>query len=155
MKLWSSHGLMLIAICLSVGGCKTTPAGDGIAQFNSVILPHFPIGQPGTFEFKVRHTRPVYPHWMYFKTRSSSSFYPYTPFDEAVFRVEMVGLDGNVLSSRIIRPRAPRIVDEDEYRVVLWNKRSVSARTEFRVRVEVLRPSKRPYDKARIHLGTP
>ena len=146
--------LILPSMALLLLGCKTTPAGDGSAQFKTVILPRFPIGHPADYEFTVNHSQPVFPHWIYFQTRARTSSYPYTPFDRSVIRVEMISMEGKVLRSTLVKPRAPRVVDEDEYRVLLWGRKSAPALAQFKVRIEVLVPSGRRYDKARIYLGT-
>ncbi len=137
-----------------IASCKTSSSGGGGGgNGNALILPHFPIGAPVSVDFPVSNGQPTYPHWIYFRTREQSGSHPYTPFDRSEIRVSTIAPNGQKVASTVVRPVFPRIVDDGKYRALIFARNSVPSLTDYTVRVEVLRPSRRRYDKARIHLS--
>jgi len=120
-------------------------------------LPKFSLGETSQYVFEVNTPgRHMYPHWLYIDTRDSRSYRPVTWFESAKVKMEI--LDANskqVLRTRFIDMRAWRIVDSDELRVPLWGMKESAAfnNSNYLIRVTVMKPSLRQYDKARVQLG--
>ncbi len=123
----------------------------------TVYLPPFPIGEPGVFSFVVESpSQPLYPHWLYIKTRQSRTCHPVVWFEDAVLHFDIRDLSsGKFLASRTLPLQRFRTVDGDEYRVLIWGRHQsdLFAWGSYEIRVTVISPSGRRFDKARIQLG--
>ncbi len=122
----------------------------------TVYLPRFPIGETGSHTFSVDSPgTPLYPHWLYIKTRDSRTSRPVTWFEDAVLQFDILAPGTNkVLTSRKLPLRRWRKVDSDELRVLIWDRNSSDAfGNSYDIRVTVLVPSSRRFDKAQIQLG--
>ncbi len=143
--------LLLTLLGLLLAG--TTSASAGTTKY----LPKFSIGQPGTFVFEVDTPGEVlYPHWLYIDTRESRSYRPVTWFENATIKVEILDPKSQkVLKSRFLEMRAWRIVDSDELRVPMWGMRERDSfvSSHYLIRLTVMKPSSRRFDKARVQLG--
>lgn len=166
----STHGILMriglsaiIAFCVVLSSCTLTPVeqGDAISTgsggFRSTKLPVFPIGKPGVHEFRVSGLKDrQFPYSMrYFTQRSTGSdWYVATPFEDSVIRVEVLSNSGKVLAKTVVRPKTWRFAREGEFEKIFWSPRepNLDFLSSYRVRVTVLVPSDREWDKARLLL---
>jgi len=121
-------------------------------------LPEFPLGRTGSHEFLVEGLGSrAFPYKLDIETTraNGSSYHPRTPFESAVLRVEI--LDANnqrVLDSKTFRPTTWHHTGEGEFEQIFWNQGQprVAFRSSYRIRVTVLKPSWREWDKASLVL---
>lgn len=143
-----------------LAGCtSTSPRGAAITygqgKLKTTKLPLFSIGTPGTHEFSVSGlSERAYPFKVRIDTRKApGDFAAIAPFDSAVLKVDV--LDGSsVLASTTFRLNRWRRTGEGEFDQYFWGKGqpAIGFRESYRVRVTVLKPSVREWDKAQIYL---
>lgn len=169
-------GVVLVVVVLAaVPGCAgprvgtTAPdphrpvAEPAVAMVTGSLTPDFPIGTAGAAVFRVRSPRGAgavrFPHWLEIETRRHQpTSRPRTPFEDAVIRVRIVDpADGATIAETTVRPNAPRQFDVGRFETPVWTRRDApkDLPTEYTLRVDVLHPSRRAWDRARIRLGSP
>ncbi|MDF1738113.1 MAG: hypothetical protein P1U86_03045 [Verrucomicrobiales bacterium] len=153
----------LLFSCLFVSGCSQSisPRGDattrGSGQLRTTKLPVFPIGSTGTHEFRVSglEVRQFPFKFRFFTTRANGSeLILNTPFEDSVIRVEIVSDSGSILAGKTVRPTTWRHTGQGEFEQYFWGRGepALDYLACYKVRVTVLKPSSREWDKAQLYL---
>ena len=158
--------LSVLALTLSaflLGACSQTVSSRGDAatrgsgQFRTTKLPVFPIGSTGTHEFRVSGLQErQFPFKLrFFTTRANGSeLILNTPFEDSIIRVEIISDSGTVLHRKTVRPTTWRHTGEGEFDQYFQNRGepALDYLASYRVRVTVVKPSSREWDKAQLYL---
>lgn len=129
----------------------------GSGQLRTTKLPVFPIGTTGTHEFRVSGLEErQYPFKIrFFTTRANGSeLILNTPFENSVIRVEIVSDSGTTLAAKTVRPTTWRHTGQGEFEQYFQgrNEPALDFLPRYKVRVTVLKPSSREWDKAQLFL---
>jgi len=157
--------LLPLAAILAFPGCAPVSVeseGDAVkrqygAGLQTRKLPFFSLGRTGTHTFRVSGLRErSFPYKLFIETTKlqSSDFFSNTPFETAVVRVEILSDSGQVLAGKTFRPNTWRVEGLGEFEQYFWNRREpgLPYMETYTVRVQVIRPSKRAKDRARLIL---
>ena len=153
-----------LVCALTSVSCQTGPTrmhGDAVLReygpAASFRLPEFSIGERGRFEFAVSNLEErAFPYKLEIRTTraNAGSWSPPTPFESAEIQIDIVTPTGRIMASQVVRLRTWTATGAGRYEQVFWKpgQPEIGFLADYTVRVTVLSPSRRSWDKASLSL---